>query len=89
MPLGPLIECGLAETYRKPVSHSSPNSTISPVDACAITVVNICVYVFVSGWGGDVVVQRCEGEARGKATLSDQSHVGVAGRNTEYVSSQT
>ncbi len=89
MPLGPLIECGLAETCRKPGSHSSPNSTTSIVDVCAIIVVNMCVYVFVSGWGGDVVVQRCEGEVRGKATLSDQSHVGVAGRNKEYVSSQT
>lgn len=36
-----------------------------------------------------MLVQRCEGEVRGKAPLSDRSRVGVAGRNMECVSSQT
>lgn len=29
-----------------------------------------------------MLVQRCEGEVRDKATMSDPSHVGVARRNT-------
>lgn len=35
-----------------------------------------------------MLVKRCEGEVRGKATMSEPSHVGVARRNTEYVRSQ-
>lgn len=36
-----------------------------------------------------MLVQRCEGEVRGKATLSDHSHVGVARRNTVRVSTRS
>lgn len=35
-----------------------------------------------------MLVKRCEGEVRGKATMSEPSHVGVARRCTEYVRSQ-
>lgn len=36
-----------------------------------------------------MVVQRCEGEVRDKAPLSDPSHVGVSRRTAEHVRSQT
>lgn len=36
-----------------------------------------------------MLVQRCEGEVRDKAILSDPSRVGVAKRNMKYAGLQT